>query len=364
MARTTVEHVDTLIIGGGQAGLSVGQELRKRGIDFLIVDANERVGDAWRNRWDSLRLFTPAHMNGLPGMKFPGARNAFVGKDQMADFLEHYAETMDLPVRTGVRVERLTKSGETFTAVTSAGTIEARNVIVAMADFQKPKVPEFASELDSSIFQMHSSEYRNPSQLQDGPALVVGLGTSGADLAYELASTRKTIVAGKETGAIPFKLESWFGRHIGTRLVKFAMTRAITTSNPLGRKLRPKMIYKAAPLVRIRPQELRAAGVERVSRIASVENGKPVTEDGTVLDVKNVVWCTGYKKGFDWIDLPVFDEAEQPRQQHGVSEDVPGLYFLGLYFLHAVWSDTLPGLQRDVKYVAKQLAERSETVAA
>lgn len=356
MTTTAVETVDTLVVGGGQAGLSIGQALIDRGIDILILDASERVGDAWRNRWDSLRLFTPARMNGLPGMKFPAPGNSFISKDQMGDFLEDYARKMELPIRSGVRVQRLSKEGDLFTAVTSTGTITARNVVVAMADYQKPRIPDFAGQLDVGIVQLHSSEYKNPSQLQDGPTLVVGLGNSGSDISYELAKTRKTIIAGKEMSAIPFKLESWFGRHVGTTLVKFAMTRVLTTSTPIGRKVRPKMLGHTGPLVRIRPKELSDAGVVRVARITGVEDGKPVTADGEVLDVKNVVWCTGYRPGFDWIDLPVFDESGRPRHTRGVSDDVPGLYFLGLFFLHAVWSETVPGLQRDVRYLAKRLA--------
>lgn len=358
------ETVDTLVIGGGQAGLCTGYALRERSIDFVILDANKRIGDAWRNRWDSLRLFTPARMNGLPGMPFPATSNTFIGKDQIADYLEDYAERMEIPVRSGVRVEQLSKKGNLFTASTSAGKINARNVIVAMADNQDPKIPDFASDLEPDIFQIHSAKYKNSSQLKDGPTLVVGLGNSGADIAYELASSRKTIVAGKETSAIPFKLESWFGRHVGTRLVKFVMINVLNTSTPIGRKVRPKMLPKAAPLVRIRPKELAQAGVERVSRITGVDDGRPVTADGVAIDVENVVWCTGFKPGFEWIDLPIFDEAGKPRHHRGISDDIPGLYFLGHFFLHAVWSETIPGVQRDVRYVAKQLARQREPITA
>ncbi len=356
MTSTAVKAIDTLVIGGGQAGLCIGYALKQRGIEFVIVDANERVGDAWRNRWDSLRLFTPARMNGLPGMPFPGPGNTFIGKDQIADYLDYYARQMEIPVRCGVRVNRLSKKDDLFAVATSAGKIMARNVIVAMADNQDPKVPEFARDLDADIVQLHSSDYKNPTQLSDGPTLVVGLGNSGADIAYELASSRKTVVAGQESSAIPFKLESWFGRHIGTRLVSFAMIKVLNTSTPIGRKVRPKMLPKAAPLVRIRPKELTQAGVERVSRITAVKDGKPVTADGQAIDVQNVVWCTGFKPGLEWIDLPIFDESGRPRHHRGIAEDVPGLYFLGHFFLHAVWSETLPGVQPDVRHVAKHLA--------
>ena len=234
------EHVDTLVIGGGQTGLIIGHGLSQHGIDFVILDASDRIGAAWRNRWDSLRLFTQARMNGLPGMAFPASGGEFVGKDEVADFLETYAETMRLPVRSGVRVKALGSDGDEFVVETTEGTLSARNVVVAMADYQKPKTPAFASNLDPGIVQMHSSDYRDVTQLQNGNVLVVGLGNSGADIAYEVAKTHPTIVSGTEKGAIPFALESGFGRTIGTRLVRFAMVKILNTSTPMGRRVRPK----------------------------------------------------------------------------------------------------------------------------
>jgi putative flavoprotein involved in K+ transport len=353
--QSQTEHVDTVVIGGGQAGLIVGHGLSQHGITFVILDASERIGDAWRNRWDSLRLFTQARMNGLPGMAFPAPGGEFVGKDEVAEFLETYAETMQLPVRSGVRVEGLGTDGDKYIVETTRGTIIARNVIVAMADYQKPKTPTFATDLDPSVTQMHSSNYTNPGKLQDGPVLIVGLGNSGADIAYEVAKTHPTIASGTEKGAIPFALESKFGRTIGTRLVRFAMVKILNTSTPIGRRVRPKMLHTGPPLVRIRPKELNDAGVERVTRIAGIEDGMPVTSDGVRLDVANVIWCTGYTTGFDWINLPVFDEGGHPNHNRGIVSTQPGLYFVGLYFLHAVWSETITGVQPDVKHVIDHL---------
>ena len=351
------QDVDTLVIGGGQAGLVIGHGLAQQGVEFVILDASERIGDAWRNRWDSLRLFTQARMNGLPGMAFPASGGEFVGKDEVADFLENYAETMRLPVRSGVRVRALSTEGGQFVVDTTEETFRANNVVVAMADYQKPRTPEFATGLDSSIVQMHSSEYKNPTQLQDGPTLIVGLGNSGADIAYEVAKTHSTIVSGTENGAIPFFLESWFGRHIGTRLVRLAMVKILNTSTPMGRRARPKLLASGPPLVRIRPKELKKAGVERVARIAGVENGMPVTTDGTRLQVSNVIWCTGFTTGFDWIDLPVFDDDGHPNHTRGVVMTQPGLYFVGLYFLHSVWSETITGVKPDARHVVNHLIE-------
>ncbi len=356
---------DTIVIGGGQAGLVAGYELQQRGIDFVILDAGKRVGDAWRHRWDSLRLFTPARMNGLPGLPFPGTGNDFVGKDQVADYLEDYARKMELPVRLGVRVTRVKPAGDGFEVATSDGdTLRGRNVIVAMADYQKPKVPDVAAELDPGILQVHSSQYKNPGALRDGEVLVVGFGNSGTDIALDVSHTHPTIIAGNPGPAIPFKLESWFGTHIGTRLVGFATLKVLTTSTPVGRRARPKMLQtKKPPLVRVRPQELRRAGVRHVGRIVGVRDGRPLTDDGEVLDVPNIIWCTGFRPGFgEWIDAPVFDERGVPMHERGVTA-VDGLYFLGLFFLHAVWSETIPGVQPDAKYVVQYLVQHRSAPA-
>ena len=360
--RSPAEEFDTIVIGGGQTGLIVGYGLKEKGIDFVILDASERVGDAWRSRWDSLRLFTQAKMNGLPGMAFPASGNSSVNKDEVADFLEDYAVTMELPVRSGVRVDRVHREGGVFVVTAGSNTYRGRNVIVAMADYQKPKTPAFAADLDPDVLQMHSTQYKNPSQLRDGPALIVGLGNTGADIAYEVAKTHETSVAGTESGSVPFALEGWFGRHIGTAIVRFATVRVLNTSTPIGRKARPKMITKSAPLVRIRPKELKSAGVHRIGRIAGIENGKPVTDDGTVIDAANVIWATGYTPGFDWIDMPVFDDEGKPRHVRGIVDEVPGFYFVGLFFLHALWSETITGVQPDVRHVVEHLVEnRSST---
>lgn len=350
---------DTIVIGGGQTGLVAGYELRDRGVDFVILDASDRVGDAWRQRWDSLRLFTQAFMNGLPGMPFPADGNEFVTKDQVADYLEAYAQHMQLPVRSGVRVAQLapTDAGGFMVTTSKGESLRASNVIVAMADYQKPNVPEFASELDPNIMQVHSSQFKNSSQLRDGEVLVVGFGNSGADIAFDVVESHPTTIAGNPGPAVPFALESWFGAHFGTRLVRFVTVRVLNTSTPIGRRVRPKMLQtKKPPLVRVRPKELQRAGVRHVGRIAGVRGGRPVTDDGEVLDVPNVVWCTGYRPGFDWIDAPVFDERGVPVHERGATA-VPGLYFLGLFFLHAVWSETITGVQPDAKHVVQHLVD-------
>jgi putative flavoprotein involved in K+ transport len=352
------ERIDTLVIGGGQAGLSVGYYLKQRGIPFLIVDAHERIGDAWRKRWDSLRLFTPARYDGLPGLRFPARGDAFISKNEMADYLESYAAHVDLPVRAGVRVERLSRRGDRFVASTTAGTIEADNVIVAMANSQVPRVPPFAKDLDVGIVQLHSSEYKNPSQLRDGAVLVVGVGNSGADIGIEVARNHHTLIAGTERGAVPFRIETPVARHVLLRLVRFVGHHVLTVRTPVGRKLRPKLMVGGGPLVRVKPRDLVDAGMERVPRVVGVKDGRPLLADGRMVKVANVIWCTGYDAGFSWIDLPICDGTGLPVHEAGVVESQPGLFFVGLHFLYSMTSETVTGVQRDAKRIVGHVAAR------
>ncbi|MGE5814925.1 MAG: flavin-containing monooxygenase [Acidobacteriota bacterium] len=358
------ESINTIVIGGGQAGLSVGYHLARNGVPFLILDASRRVGDAWRQRWDSLRLFTPARHAGLDGMPFPAPPFSFPTKDQMADYLEQYARAFRLPVRSGMRAERLSRLGNRFVVVAGAERFEADNVVVAMANYQQPRIPAFAADLAPGILQMHSSVYRNPAQLQDGPALVVGVGNSGAEIALDLVKTRRTILAGRPSGYIPFRIDGAAARLVLERLVlRVIFHRVLTIKTPVGRRVRPKMLHSAAPLIRTKPWDLVAAGVDRTGRVAGVNEGLPVLEDGRALDVANVIWCTGFRPGFSWIDLPIFDPDGHPRHEAGVVHDEPGLYFVGLNFLYAFSSEMIHGVGRDAARIAAHVASRAPTPA-
>lgn len=353
---------DTIVIGGGQAGLVTSYYLKQRGIDFTILDAGERTGDAWRKRWDSLRLFTPARYNELPGMPFPATADTFPTKDQMADYLESYAARFELPVQLGVRVDRLTKVGKLFSATASGRTFEAENVVVAMSSYQVPWVPEFAPQLDPGIVQMHSSDYRNPSQLQDGPILVVGAANSGAEIGLEVAGEHPTWLSGRDVGEEPFRIETPIARRLLIPFVlRFLFHRVFTVDTPIGRRMRPDVLNHGLPLVRVKPSDLIAAGIERVPRTTGVQDGRPVVGDGRVLDAANVIWCTGFRPGFSWIDLPIFggeEERREPEHERGIVHDVPGLYFVGLLFLYAVSSALVLGVARDAEYVVEHLASR------
>ena len=258
-AVSDAERIETVVVGGGQAGLSVGYHLARRGLSFVILDANERIGDSWRKRWDSLRLFTPARFNGLDGMPFPGPAHSFSTKDEVADYLETYAARFRLPVRTGVRVRRLSRNGARFLVDAGDRQFEADNVVVAMGSYQLPRLPVFAASLDPDIVQLHSAAYRNVAQLREGRVLVVGVGNSGAEIALDVAASRPTWLAGTESGRVPFRHGGALARHVFLPLMfRVIGHRVLTVRTPIGRKMRPKLLSHAAPLVRVKPADIAA----------------------------------------------------------------------------------------------------------
>jgi putative flavoprotein involved in K+ transport len=358
MATEHAERFETVIIGGGQGGLAAGYHLRKRGRPCVILDANERIGDSWRQRWPSLRLYSPARYDALPGMPFPAPRNTFPTGNEMADYLEAYAKRFHLPVRTGVAVDGLAKEGERYVVSAGERRFEADHVVVATGVFKSPVVPAFAAELDPGIKQLHSSEYRSPAQLQEGAVLVVGAAHSGADIAFEVAAEHHTLLSGRDTGQLPFRVDGRLAPVIWP-VMRFFATRVLTVGTPMGRKARSKIRSHGGPLLRIKSADLAAAGVERVSaRTVGVEDGMPRFEDGRIAEVANVIWCTGFRNDFSWIQLPVVGEDGYPEQHRGVVASSPGLYFVGLLFLDSFSSMLILGAGRDAERVAKHLAAR------
>jgi putative flavoprotein involved in K+ transport len=357
------ERFDTVVIGGGQAGLSAGAYLARTGRSFVILDGHERIGDNWRERYDSLRLFTPAHSVALPFDRYPRRGSHAPTRDEFADYLEGYVERSRLPVRTGVWVERLQREGETYVIDAGEARYESANVIVATGAHREARVPALSGRLDPSISQLHSTGYRNPSQIPDGPVLVVGAGNSGADISLELARSHEVWLSGPERGHIPADIDGWIGREIGARIFIFLGRHVLTERTPIGRRVKRKELGQGDPLVRVKPKQLLAAGVHRVGKTVDVREGLPVVEEGSALEVATVIWCTGFRHDLSWIDLPIFQEDGQPRHERGVATDERGLYFVGLPFQFAAASDVLPGVGRDAAYVVKQLDRRAATLS-
>lgn len=351
-----------VVIGAGQAGLATSYYLTRHGIDHVVVDKCDRVGDVWRNRWDSLRLFTPGKYSGLPGMPFPGPRLGYPTKDEMAAFFERYVDEFDLPVETNTRVERLTFDGRSYRIATSNGSLSADNVVVATGAYHRPFVPSFAADLGGEVVQLHSYDYRRPAQLQPGPVLVVGAGNSGAEIALELARDHRVWLSGRDVGQEPTKAGTlpdrlfmpiyWLiGQHLSN------------VANPIGRRLRKQFLDppRGVPRGRIGRKDIADAGVDWVSRLSGVEEGQPVLEDGRRLDVRNVVWCTGFVADYSWIDLPVFGDYGLPRHERGVVDDQPGLYFMGLMLQTSISSALVFGVGRDAEFITGQIKRRIDT---
>lgn len=356
--------IDTVVIGAGQAGLSAGYHLKRRGLPFVILDADARIGDNWRERWDSLRLYSPAIVDGLPGMPFPAPRLHYPSGREMGDYLEKYAMAFELPVISGTRVDRvepLPGPDGGFLVEAGGRRYAARQVIVATGAFRHPRVPGFAALLDPSVMQLHSSGYRNPSQLKPGPVLVVGLSHSGADIAYEAAQTHRTLLAGHAHGELPFRVIDTWRTWIFGPIFTFLATRVLTIRTPIGRKVSPYVRSGGGPLIRIRSDDLARVGVERHDqRVVGVRAGKPELADGTVLDVANVVWSTGFRPDYGWISVPdLVGEDGWPRERRGVSLAAPGLFFLGIPFQYAFSSMLVVGAGRDAAYVVDRVAERA-----
>ncbi|CAN7508277.1 flavin-containing monooxygenase [Mesorhizobium sp. LjNodule214] len=358
------EHVDVVVIGAGQNGLSVGYHLARKGVKFVILEARERVGDIWRSRWDSLRLFTPARFDGLAGMPFPAARYSFPTKDEMADYLEAYARKFSLPVRTGVKVDEVTRSGDRYVVTAGQTRYVAGHVVAAASSYQKPKIPDFAASLDPSIRQFHSGVYKNPGQLNPGSVLLVGASNSGAEIAMDLAPTHQVWLAGRHPGHIPVAYNGYFAvRLVLPVVLRIVFHRLLTVDTPMGRRAKPQQLSHGLPLIRVKPQDLDAAGVRRVSRVAGVRDGKPMLDDGQLLDVSNVIWCTGFRAGLDWIKLPIFDDTGRVKQYRGAVDGEPGLYVCGLHFQHSTSSTMIHGAARDAGYVADKISERMRVAA-
>ena len=316
------ELLDVVVIGAGQAGLALGHHLARRGADFVLLDGAPEIGHSWRSRWDSLRLFSPAEYNGLPGMPFPARAGTHPGKDDVADYLRDYAQHFQLPVRLHSPVTRLHHADGIFTVTTPTGSLDARQVVVATGPFQTPTVPEVSQRLPRDVIQLHSADYRNPNQLPPGRVLVVGAANSGLQIAAELAATQPVTVA---VGSRPMQLPQ---RILGRDLF-FWLTRSGFFTVPSHRRIARRLRARGDLVIGSHTRSLRRRGIDFRPRLADFTGRTATFADGSSADVDAVVWATGYRSDYSWLHVPGVVDDGHVRQEAGVT-DVPGLYFLGL----------------------------------
>jgi putative flavoprotein involved in K+ transport len=351
MNTNTPDTLDVLVIGAGQAGLALGRSLQRQGARFLLVDAGARVGDVWRSRWDSLRLFTAAEHDGLPDLPFPAPAGTYPGKGAVADYLETYVRTFDLPVRLRTRVTRLQQADGVFTVETTTGPLTARQVVVATGPFSAPRVPALAGDLAADVVQLHSSAYRRPADLPEGRVLVVGAGNSGVQIADELAATGRTVAlaVGTRPRTVP---QRPLGRDLFWWLTRTGLLRASVDSR-LGRRFRDRELVIGSTW-----SGLQQRGVALLPRAVGASGRTVVLTDGTSTDVDAVVWATGFRAEWGWLDIDGAIADGAPVHIRGVSP-VPGLYFLGLPWQHTRGSALLGFVGEDAAWLAGRIAAAS-----
>ena len=360
-------HVDVAVVGAGAAGLVVARRLQERGLDVVAVEAHARPGDGWRERYTSLRLFSPRWASSLPGYPLPIAMRACPSAEGMADYLDEYAARFAVPLRLRTRVLRLAHEAGRFVldldTPDGPARLTADRVVVAAGAHRRPVRPPFASQLSASVRQLHSLEYRRPADLAPGPVLVVGAGNSGTDIALEAAAAgHPTVLAGRHPGQTPVRIDTVPGFLVGG--VILGLLRHLTVATPVGRAAKRRQAGHGLPLIRNKLADLDAAGVQRVGRITGVEAGLPTAAGGVPVPASTIVWCTGSRVELSFLDIDgALDDDAEPRQTRGVADDVPGLGFVGLDFQYSAASSTIQGMDRDARSVVRRLLEQPVAAA-
>jgi putative flavoprotein involved in K+ transport len=350
---SSTERYNTIIIGGGQAGLASGYYLKQRGDHFVILDENARIGTAWRARWDSLRLFTPSFNNHLPGMKFPKPDLYFPTKDETADYLEAYAGRFSLPIQFGVKVDHLQRNEAGYQLTAGENNYHARNVIIATGAFYTPYRPSLSQHIAQGIHQMHSVDYHNPGDIPVKTVLVVGAGNSGAEIAIELAQSGRTVwLAGRDVGRIP---ADKLGKFFGGRPYWWFMRHVMTVDTPLGKRMKSAVFNHGNPLIRTSREDVVKAGVELIPRLVESQDDIPHAEDGCVIAADGIVWATGFRPDYQWINLPIFDQSGQVMHTRGVVPRSLGIFFVGLHFQSGLTSALLGGVGQDAQFITSQI---------
>jgi putative flavoprotein involved in K+ transport len=352
--RTLRNSHEVIVVGGGQAGLALGYHLVNRGKDFTILEAASEPAAAWRERWDSLKLFTSARYDGLPGMDFPGDPERYPTRDEVADYLTDYARRFDLPVELNSRVEAVRRQGDRFVVELEDRDYEAQQVVIATGPFQTPLVPQLAQDLGDGVVQMHSTAYRSPEVVPDGRVLVVGGGNTGFQIAQELSASREVHLSiGSRQMPLPQRV---LGRDLFWFLEKTGLIRK-TVDSRMGRRMSERETLIGSTPRRMR----RRYGVELHGRAVSADGTTVRFDDGGQVDVTGVVWATGFRVDHSWIDLPVFDAGGRLIHRRGVTQ-TPGLYFIGMYWQHTRGSALLGWVKDDAEYLAERIeASRADS---
>jgi putative flavoprotein involved in K+ transport len=343
------DDVEVAVIGGGQAGLAMGYFLRRQDRRFMILERAGQIAPAWRERWDSLTLFTPRRYSGLPGLPFPGDPEGYPSRDEVIAYLERYAETFALPIELNSEVKKLELGDDWRLRLEFEGrTISADQLVVATGPFQTPFVPKHADRLADDVFQTHAVGYRRPDEVPRGTALVVGGGNTGFQIAKELSATHKVVLSiGSRQTPLPQRL---LGRDLFWWLTKARiLDKSVDTR--LGRRLSTRETLIGSGLRELK----RRYGVEPRPRATDADGRTVRFEDGSELEVEAVIWATGYRPDYSWIKLPVFDEDGRLRHRRGVT-DVPGLYFLGLTWQYTRGSALIGWVQEDAEFIAEGIA--------
>jgi putative flavoprotein involved in K+ transport len=348
--------LDAVVVGGSQSGLAMARHLAQQGLRFVVLEAGPAVGHVWRSRWDSLKLFTPAQYDALPGMAFPAPADTYPTKDPVADYLQAYVAAFDLPVRVNARVTSLTRTDDGFEVQTADATYRARQAVVAAGPFQVPFVPPQARGLDPSVTQVHSADYRNPQALPEGPVLVVGGGNSGFQIAEELAATRQVDLS--IATRYPMLPQRFLGRDLFWWLTRLGLLRVTVTSR-MGRRMSRRDFVIGTNRRRLERKRVRFR-----PRLVDAEGRTVRFADHRLLeDVGVVVWATGYRPDYAWIQIPGVVREGHVVHRRGVTE-VPGLYFLGLSWQHTRGSALLGFVHEDAAYLADRVAIRHQAAVS
>jgi putative flavoprotein involved in K+ transport len=345
---TAIDRREVVVVGGGQAGLAIGYFLAEQERDFVILEAASEPAAAWRERWDSLKLFTSARYSALPGMPFRGDPDRYPSRDEVVAYLTDYARWFDLPVELGSRVRSLSRRNGSYLVAVDGRTYGADQVVVATGPFQEPFVPALAARLDVRAVQLHSSHYRSPEAIPGGPVLVVGGGNSGFQIAEELSRTHDVHMSiGSRQKPLPQRV---LGRDLFWFLDATGLIRKSVDSR-IGRKLAGRdTLIGPKPKARVRRHGLRLHG-----RTVGADGCTISFDDGARLEIESVIWATGFRSDYSWIDAPVLDAEARLIHRRGVTES-PGLYFLGLTWQHTRGSALLGWVKDDAEYIADRIA--------